>query len=1798
MRTRSPLGDGRARMRRGDAGRRRDAGGRRQPGAGFTIPAIAAAGIVMLVLSCGDGAVEPAPPPAPVATTVAVNPGSAALNALGETARFTAEVRDQNGQVMAGAAVAWASSDASVAPVDASGVVTAAANGSATITATAGSASATAAVTVVQVVTAVAVSPDADTLVAFGDTVRLVAEATDANGHAVAAVTEFDWSSSDTLVARVDDTGLVESLAEGAVVVMATASEVSGKAALNVVAPVPTAIAVSPDSVRFTAFGQTAQLAAEVREQAGRVMAEATVSWSSSDTLVAVVDSTGLVAAVGGGTTTVTAAAGDVADAVAVSVIQSAGSVVVSPAEAAIALGDTLRLMAEAFDENGHEVDGAVFSWSANDARVTTVDDSGLVTGVTEGTARITAMAGDASGVSEITVENPDRAALVALYEATDGPNWTDNTNWLSDAPLGEWYGVDTDAAGRVVELDLSGWHDGGEVIGGGLQGYIPRELGNLSNLERLSLWLNGLTGTIPPELGKLANLKVLRLGNNRLTGVIPPELGRLANLERLDLSDNALTGAIPSELANLTELRDLDLQKNELEGQILPQMASLVRLQRLKLDSNGLTGPIPPWLADFTGLTELVLRNNDFTGPIPPELGSLGELGMLLLGHNNLTGPIPPDLGNLHELWWLELHANNLTGSIPPELGNLARLEILQLAGNDLTGPIPSELGNLERLELISLGNNRLTGSLPLNFVRLSNLAFVECRQSEGVCVPATDDFREWIRQVEVSRGSIIVPFCDEIDKQALQDLYEAANGGSWTRSDGWLEDENLDRWHGVRTDSIGRVSGLDLSGNGLSGDLSGALERLVNLRELRIADNALTGRLPLSLTGLALDEFDYANTSLCAADDAGFEAWLNGIPRHNGSGLRCPPLTEWEILESLYRDAGGRHWQRRRHWLSAAPLGEWHGVVTDTAGRIVELKLGENGLSGSIPPELRELSQLRVLDLASNGLSGSIPTGLADLGHLESLSLRANRLTGDIPPELGRLPRLKVLDLGLNRLSGSVPTELGGLNRLERLDLGGNELGGEVPQELAKLANLTQLNLDNNLLSGPVLPELGGLSNLTSLNLSGNQFTGSIPSELSELSAIDTIMLANNHLAGRILPELGTLSRLYVLDLSGNQLAGPIPAELGGLTSLLELRFSGNDLSGSIPASLGALGGLSVLDLANNKLSGSIPAELGDLSDLATLDLSENELSGPLPFELGHAAKLENLDLRDNALSGPVPPEFGDLNLLKSLILADNPGLAGPLPEDITSLARLELLMAQGTGLCRPAAPRFDAWFGAIGDRYLARCREGPDVYLTQTVQSWGDPVPLLAGEAALLRVFVTAPQDATVTMPEVKATFYVNGAVRHIVRTAAGTQTIAHQVAEGDLKSSANVEIPDWVIVPGLEMVVDVDPERTLDPALGVTKRIPESGRMAVDVRRVPPIQLTLIPILSETDPDSSVVQSVPDMAEDPDGHELLRYVRTLLPVAEVEVTAREPVVVSTRFARRILVQVHAMRLMEGGSGHWMGVGNARGWLGGTAELSGWSSFSRPVAEIMAHELGHNLSLLHAPCGSPAGPDPWFPHSGGSIGAWGYDFERNALVSPQTADVMGYCTSPNWISDFFFKKALNHRLAAGTATGSSMATETDPVRTLLLWGGRDEDGVPYLDPAFVVDAVPSLPVAGGEYTVEGAAGDGTSVFSLAFDMPAIADAQGEEAGFVFALPVQPGWDGLASITLFGPGGSAVLDETTDQPMAILRDSRTGQVRGFLRDPSPATQAAADAVGQAAGQGMEILFSRGIPDMAAWRR
>ena len=258
-----------------------------------------------------------------------------------------------------------------------------------------------------------------------------------------------------------------------------------------------------------------------------------------------------------------------------------------------------------------------------------------------------------------------------------------------------------------------------------------------------------------------------------------------------------------------------------------------------------------------------------------------------------------------------------------------------------------------------------------------------------------------------------------------------------------------------------------------------------------------------------------------------------------------------------------------------------------------------------------------------------------------------------------------------------------------------------------------------------------------------------------------------------------------------------------------------------------------------------------------------------------------------------------------------------------------------------------------------------------------------------------------------------------------------------------------------------------------------------------------------------------------------------------------------------------ETEAIRVLEGGGGHYLGTmaGPVTG-PSGTAFLPGRAGFSIPQSGTIAHELGHNLGLRHAPCGGAGDPDPSFPHPDGSAGAWGYDFARGELVRPETPDLMSYCGPPDGISDYHFANALRYRLFEARA---AVVPDVAPARSLLLWGGANADGAPFLNPVFVVEARPALPDSAGAYTLTGRTARGTELFSFRFAMPRAVDGDGG-SGFAFVLPAELGWaDELAGITLAGPGGTFALNADSDIPTAILRDPRTGRVRGILRDLPP---------------------------------
>ena len=216
-------------------------------------------------------------------------------------------------------------------------------------------------------------------------------------------------------------------------------------------------------------------------------------------------------------------------------------------------------------------------TWSSSDESIVTINDQGVITEVSSGRAEITARSGDLS--DSISVNVSVRVSLARLYEATNGPDWTDNTNWLTDTHVKEWYGVTVGLFGQLTILNLNNNNLGGS---------IPMDVGQLWPLEELNLGSNQISGEIPATIGKLEYLGKLNLSDNQLSGEIPAGLGRLEELEVLALDRNELTGELPAELGNLANLRELHLQENESLNGSLPDSFTNLELHTLNLGGTG----------------------------------------------------------------------------------------------------------------------------------------------------------------------------------------------------------------------------------------------------------------------------------------------------------------------------------------------------------------------------------------------------------------------------------------------------------------------------------------------------------------------------------------------------------------------------------------------------------------------------------------------------------------------------------------------------------------------------------------------------------------------------------------------------------------------------------------------------------------------------------------------------------------------------------------------------------------------------------------------------------------------------------------------------------------------------------------------------------------------------------------------------------------------------------------------------------------------------------------------------------
>lgn len=440
-----------------------------------------------------------------------------------------------------------------------------------------------------------------------------------------------------------------------------------------------------------------------------------------------------------------------------------------------------------------------------------------------------------------------------------------------------------------------------------------------------------------------------------------------------------------------------------------------------------------------------------------------------------------------------------------------------------------------------------------------------------------------------------------------------------------------------------------------------------------------------------------------------------------------------------------------------------------------------------------------------------------------------------------------------------------------------------------------------------------------------------------------------------------------------------------------------------------------------------------------------------------------------------------------------------------------------------------------------------------LTQTVQTYGGTVQLIANKDALLRVFVKATQ-ANAAAPQVRARFYNGATLLSTLTISAPGASVPTTVDQATIGSSWNTTVPASLLQPGVSMLLDVDPTNTVTESSETDNAFPASGSaQALNIVAVSTFQIRMIP----------VTQSANGLTGDVTGankDQFLALLRKLYPVSAVDIDVRAAFTTSAPALDagdangawgQILSEINALRTADASTRYYYGVVKV-GYSSGVAGLGyvpgraaiGWD-YLPSGATVLTHEVGHNFGRYHAPCGGPGGVDPTYPYAGGAIGVYGYDLTTASLKLPTQADVMSYCSNV-WISDYNYNAIFTYRQANPFIVSAAAARPG-----LLIWG-RIANGRVILEPAFDVVAPPSLPRRTGRHRLELTGDRGETLVALSFDGEKVADSPTNDETFAFVVPSDMlRGRTVARLRVGNAGGAQEIREPSVARRPLVRDS-----------------------------------------------
>ncbi|KAH1108499.1 hypothetical protein J1N35_012267 [Gossypium stocksii] len=510
----------------------------------------------------------------------------------------------------------------------------------------------------------------------------------------------------------------------------------------------------------------------------------------------------------------------------------------------------------------------------------------------------------------------------------------------------------------------------------------IPKFLYYQNDLRFIDLSYNNFGGKIPFWLlENNTRMDAFLMKGNSFMGYLNLPSHPSPNTSVVDISDNKIRGPIPANICSIfPQLFGLNLSGNFLQGNIPPCLGSL---DTSDLSHNQLSGGIPEMLAQSDSLTFLRLSNNHISGKITPTIFRSSSLAYLYLDGNNFDGNIPSiDISTipLYRLEDVDLSNNNLSGELPRWIWNVPNLKALAVSNNQLKGLIPMELCYLDSLTILDLSKNNFSGPIPSCFVAHS------------------------ITHLHLSKNRLSGTLTNAL-----------FNSSSLVTLD--LSENQLTGEIPYRIGTLSALSVLLLKANYFIGEIPIEICKLYSLSIIDLSQNKLSGSIPSCLSHLTLEpNYEKSFTKTYEDSFGGILKGANyfGMTEFEWSTLRGARSLDVNLfIENQMEEKVDYTTKRASYTYKGNILQYMSGV-----------DLSCNRLTGEIPSEIGNLSEIRSLNLSHNNLTGHIPSIFSKLKQIESLDLSHNNLIGRIPTQLTELYTLAVFNVSYNNLSGSIPS------------------------------------------------------------------------------------------------------------------------------------------------------------------------------------------------------------------------------------------------------------------------------------------------------------------------------------------------------------------------------------------------------------------------------------------------------------------------------------------------------------------------------------------------------------------------------------------------------------------------------------------------------------------------------------------------------------------------------------------------------------------------------------------------------